>query len=73
MARAREEHTFRGSTRCARAWYDESKQLLLVQFVDGTMWTYRRVKSSTWRSFISAESPGRFVTNVLDAFANSAR
>lgn len=65
----RERHTF-DSSMVNKAWWDPAKELLEVEFNDGTRWRYEHVTKSIWRGFKSSGSPGRYVHGVLDQLPN---
>lgn len=55
------------SSRVAEARFDPGLRSIDVIFVDGTPWTYQNVGEDVFDRFITSESPGRFVNNVLNS------
>ena len=47
------------------AGYDEFWRVLYVEFTSGTTYEYYNVPKKEYENFMNAESPGRFVNNVL--------
>jgi hypothetical protein len=45
--------------------YDEERQRLLVRFVDGDEYAYVGVPGEVHRSFVDAESKGRFFADAI--------
>jgi lysyl-tRNA synthetase class 2 len=45
--------------------YDEGRQRLLVRFIDGDEYAYVGVPGEVHRSFVGAESKGRFFAEAI--------
>ena len=45
--------------------YDEERQRLLVRFIDGDEYAYVGVPGEVHRSFVDAESKGRFFAEAI--------
>ena len=45
--------------------YDEERQRLLVRFIDGDEYAYVGVPGEVHRSFVDAESKGRFFSEAI--------
>jgi hypothetical protein len=56
------------SSRVSEMRYDSGLREIHVIFKDGTPWTYQGVDEGIFNRFRSAESPGRFINNVLNSF-----
>ena len=59
-------HVFTGSMRVSRASYDPELRTCYVLFPDGKRWAYQGVDPDEYEDFITAESPGRYLRQVLD-------
>lgn len=65
----REERVFRGSTRISRGTYDpDTKVLELVFRRDRAKVQYLDVPATVWAGLLDANSPGLYVTTVLERF-----
>lgn len=57
-----------GRPRTLAAGYDERSQSLRIKFRDGDYYTYYNVPPSVWWKFQRAQSPGRYINSVLNAY-----
>lgn len=59
------------SSRVAEMRYDPGLRSIDVIFVKGhTPWTYEGVDEGIFNRFLTSESPGKFINNVLNSFAH---
>lgn len=54
--------------RVREAGYDDVNQIVRVTFRDGTPWAYYNVPPEVWTEFRSADSPGRYINEVLNGY-----
>lgn len=71
--KARVMHVFDGSTRVDTAWYDETNKVIEILFPDRVRWLFFDIEPATWQRFTRAESPGRFLRDILERHANRRR
>lgn len=65
---ARLAHRFRDSARISRGWYDPDLRTVELEFPDGAHVVYRNVPRSVWDDLTRAESPGRYLREVLEKY-----
>ena len=53
------------SSALARVAYDESRQDLLIEFHDGSVYVYRGVTAIVYRELLTAESHGRYFNRKI--------
>lgn len=53
------------SSRVARGAFNPDNGELLVDFVDGTPWSYFHIEADTAQKFFTSESPGRFINQYF--------
>lgn len=56
------------SSRVSEMRYDPGLRAIDVIFVDSTPWTYQNVDEDVFNRFLTSESPGRFINNVLNSY-----
>lgn len=61
-------HSFGGSTRLRRGWYDPDTMTVELEFSDYAHVLYRGVPRSVWDALLDAKSAGRFVTQILERY-----
>lgn len=66
-------HVFKGSSRIDTAWYDEKNKLIEILFPDQVRWLFFDIETATWHRFTRAESPGRFLRDILERHPNRRR
>lgn len=60
---------FPQSTAIAQASYNVTRQQLMVQFTDGSMYVYHDFDAQTWKDFLFAGSKGTFFNyNIRDVY-----
>lgn len=56
------------STRVSELRYDPGLREIHVIFRDGTPWTYQGVPEDVFNRFLTADSQGVFINNVLNSY-----
>ena len=70
---ARLAHTFRHSSRIRRGWYSPETKTVELEFPDGAHAVYRNVPRSVWDGLVGAESPGRYLAEILERYPFRSR
>ena len=65
-----EHHWFGRSSRVTEGWFDQDARTVELAFPDGVRWHYYKIGRRTWEALKRAESPGRFLHDVLNRFPN---
>ncbi|NLD70054.1 MAG: KTSC domain-containing protein [Limnobacter sp.] len=60
-----ERRPIRGG-RLKSAGYDAREQLLEIEFVDGTLKTFKAVPAEVWRRFVASPNPASFYADRID-------
>ena len=53
------------SSNISQVGYDESIQILIIKFKNGTMYEYSDVPLEVYRNFIQSQSLGKFFTSFI--------
>lgn len=56
------------SSRITEMGYDADEAIVYVRFTDGPAWQYKYVPENIWLDFVSADSKGRFINQVLNHY-----
>lgn len=70
MVKKNDQWIYFDSTRIRKAKYIISQQKIVVQFTDNVMWEYYQISSTEWADFVSADSPGKYLYDILDPKPN---
>ena len=60
-----DRRTIRGG-RLKSAGYDAHEQLLEIEFVDGTLKTFKAVPAEVWRRFVASPNPASFYADRIE-------
>lgn len=61
-----EWYYFVGSMRVYKATYNSKQLTITVEFTDGVRWDYYSVNAQEWADFLTSESPGKYIYEILD-------
>ena len=70
MKNKENDWVFLTSTRVRKAKYNIKTQTVTVEFTDGIEWNYYMISPLEWTEFITSDSPGKYLYDVLDQKPN---